>query len=34
MLLRDLIEVTSSDMVIFVNTDEVGYDNDKAQRLF
>ena len=29
MLLRDLIEVTTSDMVICVNTDEVGFDKDK-----
>lgn len=34
MLLRDLIEVTSSDMVIFVNTDEVGDDKDKPSVYF
>lgn len=34
MLLRDLIEVTLSDMVIFVNTDEVGYDKDKPSVYF
>lgn len=34
MLLRDLIEVTSSEMVIFVNTNEVEYDKDKPNVYF
>ena len=34
MLLRDLIEITSSEMVILVNANEVGYDKDKPTVYF